>query len=154
MPRFKSLNEKLKLKSKQDLFGWFFSCVCVGLFYINAYFLLHSQYFNLKLSQFGPYRVDYSKTGRSVSHLTYLLYSVCLRFHMSLNIKRIAKWNAPAHIILTNGILGLQNYYLLQNSGIECFQCLYAYKTGGFSLLQSPGTWWEERPCCLYWLAV
>lgn len=57
-------------------------------------------------------------------------------------------------IILTNVILGLQNYYLLQNSGIKCFQCLYAYKNSGFSLLQPPGTWWKERPYCLYWLAV
>lgn len=34
------------------------------IFYV--FFMLSFQYFNLKLSQFGPYRVDYSKTGRSV----------------------------------------------------------------------------------------
>lgn len=33
-------------------------------------------------------------------------------------------------IILTNVILGLQNYYLLQNSVIECFQCCMRIKTG------------------------
>lgn len=37
--------------------------------FIYVFFMLHLQHFNLKLSQFGPYRVDYSKTGRSVFKL-------------------------------------------------------------------------------------
>ena len=37
----------------------------VACFYVC--FMVSPQHFNLKLSQFGPYRVDYGKTGRLVT---------------------------------------------------------------------------------------
>lgn len=58
----------------------------VCLLFICSFSLpLPPQYFNLNLSQFGPYRVDYSKTGRSVSHCLYHT-SVCLGFALMLFI--------------------------------------------------------------------
>lgn len=42
------------------------------------------QYFNLKLSQFGPYRLDYSKTGRSVSCNIMQHMLICVKCFVSL----------------------------------------------------------------------
>lgn len=82
--------------------------MCLWLFVdLWGFFLLCSQYFNLKLSQFGPYRLDYSRTGRSVS-------SDALGFLLNAHILK------PLHL----------------------------------STLQTPGSRWEERPCCLHRLAV
>lgn len=51
-----------------------------------VHFLLSSppQYFNLKLSQFGPYRLDYSKTGRSVSCNIMQHMLICVKCLVSL----------------------------------------------------------------------
>ncbi|XP_042083211.1 WD repeat-containing protein 46-like isoform X2 [Haplochromis burtoni] len=43
-----------------------------------------AKYFNLKLSQFGPYRLDYSKTGRSVSCNIMQHMLICVKCFVSL----------------------------------------------------------------------